>query len=271
MVNKYKRTSDRQSWNENDMKAAIDAVNTGQMGWLKASKTFNVPQATLRRHYGGKNIRANNGVKTLGRFCPVFSSELEKKLVAHIVELESQLFGLTSSEVRRLAFQLAERMGINSCFNAEKKIAGKDWFIGFRKRNPEISLRQPEPTSAARAQAFNRPQVEKFFSLLSTTIDKHDIQPARMFNMDESALTTVQKPPKIFASRGKKQVGALTSAERGLHVTVVACVSSSGVYVPPAMIFPRKKLNPTLYDEAPTGTLRLCSESGYMTSDLFVK
>ena len=236
------------------MKAAIDAVKNGKMGWLKASKTYNVPQATLRRHCSGKNKRANNGVKSLGRFRPIFNEDLEKSLVAHILDLESQLFGLTSADVRRLAFQLANRMGIDCPFNFDKEVAGKDWLIGFRRRNPEISLRQPEPTSAARAQAFNRPQVQKFFSLLSSTIEKHGIQPGRIFNMDESALTTVQKPPKIFDARGKKQVGALTSAERGLHVTVVACASSSGLYVPPAMIFPRKTLNPTLYDEAPSGT-----------------
>ena len=64
--------------------------------------------------------------------------------------------------------------------------------------------------------------------------------------MDESAITTVQKPSKVFAEQGKKQVGALTSA---IHVSVVICVSPSGHYVPPGIIFPRKKLNPMLYDK----------------------
>lgn len=75
--------------------------------------------------------------------------------------------------------------------------------------------------------------------------------------MDESALTTVQKPAKSFVCKGKKEVGAVTSAEWGVRVTVVACVSLTepdSTYVPPALIFPRKHFNPSLYDGAPPGT-----------------
>lgn len=69
--------------------------------------------------------------------------------------------------------------------------------------------------------------------------------------MDESGLTTVQKTSKIFALKGKKQVGTNTSGERGVDSTVVACMISGGTYIPPAIIFPRKKFNATLYDGAP--------------------
>lgn len=43
----------------------------------------------------------------------------------------------------------------------QKKLAGKDWVKGFRKRHPEITLRSPEATSSARAQAFNRYLIKK--------------------------------------------------------------------------------------------------------------
>lgn len=89
--------------------------------------------------------------------------------------------------------------------------------------------------------------------------------------MDESDLTTVQKPSKILASKGKKQVGALTSAEREQHVPIIACVCSVGHYIPLALIFPRKKYNVfTQYDAAPPGTLPLWQDSGYMSEDLFL-
>lgn len=89
--------------------------------------------------------------------------------------------------------------------------------------------------------------------------------------MDESPLTTVQKPSKVFALKGKKQVGSLTSAERGERVTVVCCISSSGLCVPSALIFPRKTFNANLYDGAPPGTLKLYQDTGYMTGELFVQ
>lgn len=89
--------------------------------------------------------------------------------------------------------------------------------------------------------------------------------------MDESGLSTVQRPPKIFASKGKKQVGALTSAERGQHVSIAVRANAAGNFIPPAMIIPRKNFKPEYFDGAPPGTLQLCYESGYMVGHLFVK
>lgn len=106
--------------------------------------------------------------------------------------------------------------------------------------------------------------------MLNNTLEEENIPFTKIYNMDESTLTTVQKPSKILASKGKKQVGALTSSERGQHVTIVACVSSVGHYIPPALIFPRKKYNALYYDDAPPGTLPLWQDSGYMTGDLFL-
>ncbi|KAG8293443.1 hypothetical protein J6590_016402 [Homalodisca vitripennis] len=45
---------------------------------------------------------------------------------------------------------------------------------------------------------------------------------------------------------------------------------ATGIYVPPAMIFPRKRMKPELYVEAPVGTLPLISDSGYMNSNIFI-
>lgn len=271
MVYSYKRTSNRGAWNDADMERAIQAVRNGEMGWLKASKSFNVPTATLRRRALGKNKFAVNTDKHFGSFQSTLNRDLEIAIVNHMLDLESRFFGMTTTDVRQLAYEVAEKMKIKHRFNKETKMAGKGWLHGFRQRNPQLSLRLPEATSLARAEAFNKPQVNKFFTKLEQVIEEHKIDNTMIFNMDESAMTTVQVPPKVFAQKGKKQVGAVTSAERGVHTTVVVCMSSGGMYVPPSIIFPRKRFNPDLYDGAPIGTLKLYNESGYMTSDLFVK
>ncbi|CAI6371189.1 unnamed protein product [Macrosiphum euphorbiae] len=270
MVSHYARISERQRWSEESMKKAIIAVQNKEMGWLKASKQFNVPQATLRRRFHNTNKIAKGIVKHLGR-PSCLSSMVEKKLVDHILNLESRFFGMTVKEVKKLAYDFAEEAHIPHNFNKEKREAGWDWLAGFRKRNPELSLRSPEPTSAARAQAFNKPQVHKFFNIFFDTMRSENISVDKIYNMDESALTTVQKPSKIFAQKGKKQVGVLTSAERGQHVTVVCCIGSSGQCVPPALIFPRKTFNANLYDGAPLGTLKMYQDTGYMTGELFIE
>lgn len=271
MVGNYKRISLRQSWDEAAMQRAVNAVNSGQMGWLRAATTFGVPQATLRRRARDKNKTIRGVMKGLGRFVSTFGEDLERELVSHLKLLESRLFGLNTTEVRQLAYQLAESKGIDHRFNHETKMAGWDWLKGFRKRNPDIGLRKPEPTSAARAMGFNKPQVSKFFEVYEEVLLKHKITPSKIFNMDESSLSTVQKPPKVFAKVGKKQVGAITSAERGMHVTVVCCMNPTGQYVPPALIFPRKNWKSELIDGAPVGSIGIAQETGWMTGEVFLR
>ncbi|KAJ4429031.1 hypothetical protein ANN_26027 [Periplaneta americana] len=59
-----------------------------------------------------------------------------------------------------------------------------------------------------------------------------------VYNLDETGLTTVQKPGKVVSSCGQKQVGKITSAERGTLVTVCAIIGSTGKAVPPFFVFP---------------------------------
>ncbi|KAH1022188.1 hypothetical protein HUJ04_011620 [Dendroctonus ponderosae] len=72
--------------------------------------------------------------------------------------------------------------------------------------------------------------------------------------MDESGLTTVQKKSqKVYAAKGRKQVGALSSAERGQHVTIVCAMNAIGTYVPPALIFPRQRMTDQLMNDSLIG------------------
>jgi hypothetical protein len=52
-------------------------------------------------------------------------------------------------------------------------------------------------------------------------------------------------------------------------VSAVCCMSTTGLYVPPALIFPKKRLAPDLSTNTPTSTLSLVTESSFMNSELF--
>ena len=80
------------------------------------------------------------------------------------------LFGLTTADFRKVAFDLAEKLKVDHPFNKESKKAGKDWLLAFLKRHPELSVRHPEPTSMGRAIRFNKPNVDKFFNILKNEL-----------------------------------------------------------------------------------------------------
>jgi hypothetical protein len=124
-----------------------------------------------------------------------------------------------------LAFQLAEANGVPHNFSTQLGIAGEKWYRGFMKRNPQLSLREPENTSLARAQGFNKPRVEAFFDLIMEVYEKNTASEVSVWNMDETSLSTVPfNQAKIVGQRGKKQIGAVVSQERGESATcVVAC------------------------------------------------
>lgn len=141
---------------------------------------------------------------------------------------------------------------------------------GFLKRHTQLSIRKPEPTSAARTMGFNKVAVGKFYQLLGEILDQHTFTPDKIFNCDETGISVVSKTKsKIIAMKGRKQVGALSSAERGENVTVEICFNAAGIYMPPFIIFPRQRMKAELLDHGPPGTTAECSPRGWMTVDLF--
>lgn len=126
-----------------------------------------------------------------------------------------------------------------------------------------------------RAVGFNKVKVGIFFNVLETVLYNSDgtraVPQTNIYNVDESGYTVCQKPQRIVAKKGKKNVGILTSAEHGKNITVVCCVSAHGVYVPPMFIFPRMKMKPKLMDRTPARSIGAVSKSGWINDSLFTQ
>ena len=224
-----------------------------------------VEESTLR-----KRLQKGFGVSSLGSFKPTFDEREEEELADYCRNLDLRFYGMTIKTLRELAYQYAMKNNIKHRFSDETKMAGVDWARSFMSRH-NLVLRTPQKTSVGRIMGFNKPQVSIFFDNLTELMTKFQFPPSRVFNMDESGIPTVpNKVPKVISPKGKKLVGKVVSADRGQSVTVVCCMSAAGNYIPPAIIFPRKRDRPELMHGAPPGSVMFLSDSGYINSNLFV-
>jgi len=263
----------RGKWTLRDLQQAVNAVVQYNMSKKKASCVYGVPRGTLQRHI--KKVGLGLGVeRKFGRRC-ILSAEQEENLVTRLLDIESRLYGLTTEDVRRIVYKFCEHNGINHQFSAEKQLAGRKWLHGFFQRHKELAVRLPEKTSISRAVGFNRQKVKIYFDLLGSTLFHQGgtrlIPQENIYNVDETGFTVCQKSQKIVARKGKKNVGILSSAERGKTVTVVCCVSASGNYIPPMFVYPRVRVRPEFLDRGPVGAIAKAHKSGWITEELFME
>ncbi|XP_065665420.1 uncharacterized protein LOC136086854 [Hydra vulgaris] len=101
--------------------------------------------------------------------------------------------------------------------------------------------------------------------------NRYKYNPNCIYNVDETGLTTVQKPVKVLAGRGSKQVGRITSAERGTLVTACCASNAIGNSIPPLFIFPRVKFHDYMIKEGPPGCVGFANPSGWMNSEIFIE
>lgn len=80
---------------------------------------------------------------------------------------------------------------------------------------PKLSIRKPEATSLGRIAGFNKNSVALFFEHLNEVLVKHKFEPHRIYNVDETGISTVPTPNKIVGPKGVKQLGKAVSWERG--------------------------------------------------------
>jgi len=194
------------------------------MSVKQASMRYDIPRTTLMRH----TKQQVSGECSLDRYKPLFSSAIENNMSMHIVDMQERCYGLMPCDVRRLAYEFAETLKISRPFNPVDKMAGEDWLGGFLKRHPELRIRKPEAMSIGRAAGFNKPHVDTFYCNLHSLIEKNNLSAHKIWNVDESGLTTVHIPRKIIARKGAKQVGKVTSGEKGKTVTMVCCMNAGG-------------------------------------------
>lgn len=261
------------------MKKAVEAVTAPQdkrISIREACKVYNVKLATLSRHLAAFKQSGNENF-TYSVNCDVkriFSDSEEHFLVQYVKNVAKMNYGLSKKGVRELAYKFAVANGKEypPKWN-EEKIAGKEWMRWFMRRHAsDLSIRKPEATSLSRSTSFNKANVDAFFKNLESVHSRYGPIPAqRVWNVDETGLSTVQTPAKIVAPKGVKQIGSCTSGERGNLITMIAAVNAIGNHIPPMLIFPRVFFKERMLFGAPPGTIGAAVSSGWSNDEMFLK
>lgn len=200
MPTQYKRRpgSNRGRWTEENLREAIRRIEAEEIGINEAERYYGIPSRTLRhRRTSGNLMKISLGPQgTLG-------PDNENRLVEHIQRLEKAGFAANRTTVTRLAFEFAESMGIKHRFNKESRMAGYDWLHSFLNRNKEVTIRQSEGLSLARAVGMNRSEVDGFFNILNEIYDEQGFytKPGHIFNMDETGCHLNNEPGEVLATK----------------------------------------------------------------------
>ncbi|XP_065654929.1 uncharacterized protein LOC136081532 [Hydra vulgaris] len=239
----------RKKISEMDMLNAVNFVLQQKMSLSEAARHCNIKKSTLI--YQLKQFKKSGSCEYLYSHTKpkkVFSTEEELILVNYLADALNMHYGLTLKQI------------------------SEQWLRDFRKRyNNKLSLRKPQPTSLGRSSAFNRETVRIVYKNYKNVLERYHFDPSNIWNCDETGITTVHVPPKILAPKGKKQIGSITSAERGNNVTMIAAINATGNSIPPLLVFPRAKFKDYMLNNCPPGSVGAANKSGWSNEVIFVQ
>ena len=144
------------------------------------------------------------------------------------------------------------------------------WWYSFRSRQPDLSIRTAEQLTYSRAVAQDQTVLDHYFDLLEQTLVANELisLPSRIFNADESGFPLQGHQSTIIAEKGCKHPTAVTTGDKS-QITVLACVSASGVRLPPLVIFDRKVLKADLTLNEVPETIYALTDNGWSNSEVF--
>ncbi|XP_013198409.1 uncharacterized protein LOC106141305 [Amyelois transitella] len=121
-----------QTWSEESLSAAMEAVQRGELSMHAASRKYKIPRWTLRNH-----VISGSKVKRLGRR-GIMTAAQEKELIFLLEGFAKTGVTITSKLIRQEAFLYCERNQLKHNFNKRQRMAGIEWLRQFIKRNPSV-------------------------------------------------------------------------------------------------------------------------------------
>ena len=142
---------------------------------------------------------------------PALTVAEERALITFIRTVEKSAFAVTEACIRNYASFLRKHR-----LEGPNTVVSKAWVRRLKKRHPELQCKVPKVKAVLRAGAeFDLPKLEAWFKEYEAVVKEVPIQPANMWNFDETPLQLgwVNSSVKIFSTRRKKALGLWLSSQ----------------------------------------------------------
>jgi hypothetical protein len=222
----------RNKYSGEDLSRALQAVKEGSTIYA-ASKVFNIPWPTLKRHAAGK-------ISKRGRMT-VLDPEIERKLVEWIILHARMGQPREKNEVMDAARDLSKHNAdpFKRFGTADGRPSDK-WYEMFLLRHPQISIRTPQSVTRSSANV-SEGDIRRFFTKFRSWLEEENIlhcmsDPTRILNSDEKGFDLNPKSTKVLAEKGAKNVYQVESAKPKQRVSAMYTFAADGRSYRPQII-----------------------------------
>lgn len=254
-------------YSQENLRRALIEIQENGMKVREASRQFEIPRSTIQDRLNGKvpDIPMKTGPP------PRLTVIVEKDIVQWLINIAKCGFPIRKTDLIATVQNVLKDCGKESLFKDGKP--GQKWYINFLKRHPEISLREAETITKARA-LITEEAIRLWFRNLKMYLTQNNCidildDPSRILNGDESGFPLCPKTGKVLGPRGYKNLYKIKNGADKENVTVLVVFAADGKICPPLVIFPYVRPPKAIVKNMPPSWVLGKSESGWMRSDVF--
>ena len=221
---------------------ALEGVQSGRFKtYREAARALDVPKSTLCYRAQGRSTRIGAHEDE-----QILSNDEETELVEWIKKLTLCGYPPKRFTVQEMAQTIRTRrvIGINNATATliQYDEIGEQWVTRFMNRHPELQSVIPEQIEAARIHESLHSVIQKWFDDVKSIINRYDIQPQDISNMDETgySISSIKATCVIIDRTQNIRYAAHPGHQE--WVTVIECISMDGSALLPLIIFKGKSL-----------------------------
>lgn len=247
-MHKSNRTLRNRKYTEEQLKSAVDHVVNQKFSLKIVAERFNIPRPTLRRHV---RLALQRGLPTLQPPEPGTLQEI-------VMNLCVTFYWITASKLKQLMFEY--EMAKLTDFQSFMK--SHDCFARFICQQYFYSRTLQGVTTN-----YTLSETKAFFDDFRGEIDKLNIAPSNIYDVDEISMGVVKTTSKsIICVNGKNYYVDKNTPQ----LIVINSANAEGVYVPPFLVAKKSEVRKFIEDLEP-GMAACEMPSNRLTAEIFIE